>query len=72
MVTLVPYHTLLHLDIRMQVLSVQADDDHTLRILFWMASLLIDNVEPRQQDVQVGVVVALVLHELKRLIEFTY
>ena len=59
------YHALLHFDVRMKVLSVDSDDDDALRVLLGMGPLLVDDVDPGQDDVQVGVVSALVHHELQ-------
>ena len=60
------YHALLHLDIGMEMLSVDTDDDDALSVLLGMGPLLVDDVDPGQDDVQVGVVVALVHHELQK------
>ena len=58
------YHALLHLDVRMQLLAVEADDDDALDALFRMGALLMDQVDPGHQDVHVGVVLALRRNEL--------
>ena len=58
------HHALLHLDVGMQLLAVEADDDDALDALFRMGSLLMDQVDPGHQDVHVGVVLALRRNEL--------
>jgi hypothetical protein len=42
-----------------EVLPVEADDEDGLRRRVRMRALLLDHVQPRQQDVQVRVVLAL-------------
>ena len=48
------------------MLSVDTNDDDALRVLLGMGPLLVDDVDPGQDDVQVGVVIALVQHELQK------
>lgn len=47
------------------MLSIDTDDDYALRVLLGMGPLLVDDVDPGQDDVQVGVVFAFVHHELQ-------
>ncbi len=59
------YHTFLHFDVGMEMLPVDSYDDDTLRVLFRMGPLLVDDVDPGQDDVQVGIVITLVHHKLQ-------
>ena len=40
------YHALLHLDIGMEMLSVDTDDNDALSVLLGMGPLLVDDVDP--------------------------